>query len=81
MPRGDLGHDSCQKKGTAETYLGGEVNDTLVMVPAYVNDSQRQATQDAGTIAGLNMCASATNAQQMQLHVAWTEQTVGSAMP
>ena len=55
MPRGDLGHDSCQKKGTAETYLGGEVNDTLVMVPVYVNDSQRQATQDAGTIAGLNM--------------------------
>ncbi|CAG0882060.1 unnamed protein product, partial [Cyprideis torosa] len=42
-------------KETAETYLGREVNDAVVTVPAYFNDSQRQATKDAGSIAGLNV--------------------------
>ena len=42
-------------KQTAETYLGEPVNDAVVTVPAYFNDSQRQATIDAGTIAGLNV--------------------------
>lgn len=42
-------------KETAEGYLGGEVKDAVVTVPAYFNDSQRQATKDAGTIAGLNV--------------------------
>lgn len=42
-------------KETAEAYLGGEVNDAVVTVPAYFNDSQRQATKDAGTICGLNV--------------------------
>ncbi|UYV77854.1 hsp70 [Cordylochernes scorpioides] len=40
---------------TAEAYLGGRVTDAVVTVPAYFNDSQRQATKDAGTIAGLNV--------------------------
>jgi len=40
---------------TAEAYLGGKVTDAVVTVPAYFNDSQRQATKDAGTIAGLNV--------------------------
>ncbi|XP_064545221.1 heat shock 70 kDa protein cognate 1 [Drosophila montana] len=40
---------------TAEAYLGGTVTDAVVTVPAYFNDSQRQATKDAGTIAGLNV--------------------------
>ncbi|KAI9104117.1 hsp71-like protein [Phlyctochytrium arcticum] len=39
----------------AESYLGHPVKDAVVTVPAYFNDSQRQATKDAGTIAGLNV--------------------------
>eukprot|EP00002_Diphylleia_rotans_P003722 TRINITY_DN125_c0_g2_i1.p1 TRINITY_DN125_c0_g2~~TRINITY_DN125_c0_g2_i1.p1 ORF type:complete len:656 (-),score=153.08 TRINITY_DN125_c0_g2_i1:449-2416(-) len=42
-------------KETAEAYLGREVKNAVVTVPAYFNDSQRQATKDAGTIAGLNV--------------------------
>jgi L1 cell adhesion molecule like protein len=42
-------------KDTAEAYLGGKVNDAVVTVPAYFNDSQRQATKDAGAICGLNV--------------------------
>merc|ERR1712033_17661 len=42
-------------KDTAEAYLGTEVKDAVVTVPAYFNDSQRQATKDAGVIAGLNI--------------------------
>ncbi|TNY21258.1 hsp71-like protein [Rhodotorula diobovata] len=42
-------------KETAEAYLGGAVKDAVVTVPAYFNDSQRQATKDAGTISGLNV--------------------------
>jgi L1 cell adhesion molecule like protein len=41
-------------KDTAESYLGKKVTDAVVTVPAYFNDSQRQATKDAATIAGLN---------------------------
>ena len=40
---------------TAEAYLGGTVNNAVVTVPAYFSDSQRQATKDAGLIAGLNV--------------------------
>ncbi|EPQ28263.1 uncharacterized protein PFL1_04090 [Pseudozyma flocculosa PF-1] len=40
---------------TAEAYLGGTVKDAVVTVPAYFNDSQRQATKDAGIISGLNV--------------------------
>ena len=42
-------------KKAAEAYLGTEVPDAVVTVPAYFNDSQRQATKDAGKIAGLNV--------------------------
>jgi len=42
-------------KETAEEYLGEKVTDAVVTVPAYFNDSQRQATKDAGRIAGLNV--------------------------
>jgi len=42
-------------KQTAEDYLGEKVNDAVITVPAYFNDSQRQATKDAGKIAGLNV--------------------------
>ncbi|RMF47629.1 MAG: molecular chaperone DnaK [Deltaproteobacteria bacterium] len=42
-------------KQTAEDYLGEEVTDAVITVPAYFNDSQRQATKDAGKIAGLNV--------------------------
>jgi len=42
-------------KETAEAYLGQDVKDAVVTVPAYFNDSQRQATKDAGVISGLNV--------------------------
>jgi L1 cell adhesion molecule like protein len=42
-------------KATAEAYLGQPVKDAVITVPAYFNDSQRQATKDAGAIAGLNV--------------------------
>ncbi len=42
-------------KRAAEDYLGEKVTDAVITVPAYFNDSQRQATKDAGTIAGLNV--------------------------
>ena len=42
-------------KETAESYLGGKVANAVITVPAYFNDSQRQATKDAGTITGLNV--------------------------
>jgi len=42
-------------KDTAEAYLGSTVNDAVITVPAYFNDSQRQATKDAGVISGLNV--------------------------
>ena len=45
----------AKMKQTAEEYLGEEVTDAVITVPAYFNDSQRQATKDAGKIAGLNV--------------------------
>src|SRR6187551_853467 len=42
-------------KTAAEDYLGEKVTDAVITVPAYFNDAQRQATKDAGTIAGLNV--------------------------
>ena len=42
-------------KETAESYLNTKVKNAVVTVPAYFNDSQRQATKDAGQIAGLNV--------------------------
>ena len=45
----------AKMKGAAESYLGGTVTDAVVTVPAYFNDSQRQATKDSGIICGLNV--------------------------
>ena len=42
-------------KETAESFLGTPVKDAVITVPAYFNDAQRQATKDAGTIAGLTV--------------------------
>ena len=42
-------------KDTAEAYLGKDVKHAVITVPAYFNDSQRQATKDAGLISGLNV--------------------------
>lgn len=42
-------------KNTAETYLGTQVKEAVITVPAYFNDNQRQATKDAGAIAGLSV--------------------------
>ncbi len=44
-----------QLKSDAEAYLGEKITDAVITVPAYFNDAQRQATKDAGTIAGLNV--------------------------
>merc|ERR1719440_1608903 len=41
-------------KSIAENYLGKDVKNAVVTVPAYFNDAQRQATKDAGTISGMN---------------------------
>ena len=43
-------------KDTAQDYIGSPVEKAVVTVPAYFNDSQRQATKDAGAIAGLDVC-------------------------
>ena len=45
----------AKMKSTAEDYLGETVTDAVITVPAYFNDSQRQATKDAGAVAGLNV--------------------------
>jgi len=45
----------AKMKQTAEDYLGQKVTDAVITVPAYFNDSQRQATKDAGKVAGLNV--------------------------
>ena len=42
-------------KAVAENYLGKTVDSAVITVPAYFNDSQRQATKDAGTIAGMKV--------------------------
>lgn len=48
-------HVLMKLKKAAETYLGGEVREAVITVPAYFNDSQRQSTKDAGKIAGLDV--------------------------
>ena len=52
---GNLGHDPAQARDDAEAYLGEKVTQAVITVPAYFNDSQRQATKDAGRIAGLEV--------------------------
>ena len=52
-------------KKTAEDYLGTEVTQAVITVPAYFNDSQRQATKDAGKIAGLDRKSTRLNSSHM----------------
>ena len=54
-PSADLCVHSAKMKETAESYLGEEVTQAVITVPAYFNDAQRQATKDAGKIAGLEV--------------------------
>ena len=48
-------------KESAEAYLGHKVHQAVITVPAYFNDAQRQATKDAGRIAGLSSCGRGNN--------------------
>jgi molecular chaperone DnaK len=52
---GDLARILGKLKKDAESYLGEEVTDAVITVPAYFNDAERQATKDAGQVAGLNV--------------------------
>ena len=49
------GYVLAKMKEIAETYIGKEIKNAVVTVPAYFNDAQRQATKDAGKIGGLNI--------------------------
>jgi len=54
-PVAGVGRDPAQDEEDREDYLGEEVTEAVITVPAYFNDSQRQATKDAGRIAGLDV--------------------------
>ena len=54
-------HWFCASSRKPENYLGHKVNKAVITVPAYFNDAQRQATKDAGQIAGLDVARSSTN--------------------
>ena len=59
-------------KKTAEDYLGEEVTEAVITVPAYFNDAQRQATKDAGRIAGLDVKRIINEPTAAALASAWT---------
>ena len=59
-------------KADAESYLGEKVTEAVITVPAYFNDAQRQATKDAGKIAGLDVKRIITSLLQRLLLMAWT---------
>jgi molecular chaperone DnaK len=54
-------HDSRKVKSRRGAYLGEKITQAVITVPAYFNDSQRNATKDAGKIAGLEVLASLMN--------------------
>src|SRR5690606_30753292 len=54
-PHGESAKTLEKRKKPAEDYLGEKVTEAVITVPAYFNDSQRQATKDAGRIAGLDV--------------------------
>ena len=62
-------------KETAKTYLGEEVKYTVVAVPAFFNDAQRQVTKDVGTIAGLKIECIINKRRPPLLHMDWTNKT------
>jgi molecular chaperone DnaK len=53
-------------KKTAEDFLGQEVKEAVITVPAYFNDAQRQATKEAGEIAGLELYVVSSTSLQLQ---------------
>ena len=58
-------------KKIAEDFLGTEVTEAVVTVPAYFNDSQRQATKEAGEVAGLNVRRIINEPTAAALPTAW----------
>ena len=54
-PTGSFSNDSSKNKSDAESYLGDKVTQAVITVPAYFDDSQSQATKQAGEIAGLEV--------------------------
>ena len=62
-------------KKTAEDYLGAEVTDAVITVPAYFNDAQRQATKEAGEIAGLNVRRIVNDLRQLRSPTVLTRAT------
>ncbi len=65
-------------KDTAEAYLGGKVTQAVITVPAYFNDAQRQATKDAGKIAGLEVLRLVNEPTAAALAYGFGEETKGS---
>jgi L1 cell adhesion molecule like protein len=65
-------------KDTAEAFLGETVTDAVITVPAYFNDSQRQATKDAGAIAGLNVLRIINEPTAAAIAYGLDKKTVGS---
>ena len=61
-----------QLKADAEAFLGEPVTRAVITVPAHFNDAQRQATKDAGTIAGLHGCESSTSRPRRRSRTAST---------
>ena len=59
-------------KETAESYLGEDVTQAVITVPAYFNDAQRQATKDAGKIAGLEVLRIINEPTAARWPMAWT---------
>lgn len=59
-------------KKTAEDYLGEPVTEAVITVPAYFNDAQRQATKDAGRIAGLEVKRIINEPTAAALNTVWT---------
>lgn len=68
-------------KEIAEAYLGSNVKNAVVTVPAYFNDSQRQVTKDAGVIAGLNVIRIINELTALLLHMVLTRRLMRVTLP
>jgi molecular chaperone DnaK len=68
----DLGLHPAEDEGDRRGYLGEKSTQAVITVPAYFNDAQRQATKDAGKIAGSRCCASSTSRPRPRWPTAWT---------
>ncbi len=67
-------------KETAKAYVGGKANGVVVTVPAYFIGSQRQATENAGTVYGLKVMRTLAGSKQLQSPTGWMRRTAESAM-